>query len=145
MTQNCKVENVKKGMFKRWDIAVYALIAALIAILVVVFAFNGTSADVFIAYINGEKVMEYSFADNSYIIYDPDRVEVLSDTQFKFICDGGYNVLIVDKDDKDAFITDADCAGKECKAMKLSAGTIICAPHNLTVKAVGRVTEPVVG
>ena len=145
MDNNGKVENVKKGMFKRWDIAVYALIAALIAISVVVFVSNRTSAETFEAYINGEKVMEYSFADNAYLIYKPDRVEVLSDTSFKFICDGGYNVLKVDKDGKDAVITDADCAGKECKSMKLSAGTIICAPHNLTVKSVGKVTEPVVG
>ena len=145
MAENGKVENVKKGMFKRWDIAVYALIAVLIAVSLIVFFANKTSTEAFEVYINGEKVMEYSFADNSYLIYKSDRVEVVGDAQFRFICDGGYNVLKVDKDNKDAVVTDADCAGKECKSMKLSSGTIICAPHGLVVKAVGRVTEPTVG
>ena len=145
MADGVRSENVKKSMFKRWDIAVYALIAALIVVSVIVFITQRKTAEAFEVYIGGEKVLTYSFDDDTYVVYDNERVMALGDTQFIVFCGGGYNVLSVYPAQKEAVIIDADCSGKECTTMKLSTGTIICAPHGLTVKAVGRITDPVVG
>ena len=144
MAENSTSENVNKGLFRPWDIVVYALIAAFI-VLAFVFMFNKPQANAFEVCVGGERVLSYSFTDDKYVIYDAGKVKVLDENVFEFICDGGHNVLTVYPDERDAAITDADCAGKECTAMRLKNGTIICAPHDLTVKVVGRVTDPIVG
>lgn len=140
---NDTVENVKKSPFKPLDIVVFVAIAALIALAFVFF--GPKTGDKFEVLINNEKVFEYTFDGGSYLIYDTDKVEVVSNTEFKFFAGGGYNLLTVDGEKKDAYISDADCPTKECKTMRLSSGTVICAPHNLTVRLIGKVSQPTVG
>ena len=134
---------LNKKYFRLWDIAVYALIAALIVVLV--FAFQQNSGERFAVYIDGNIVLEYDLESGGYTVFDSERVTALSKTEFAISSAYGKNVLTVDLDKKDAFISDADCASKDCKSMKLSSGGIVCAPHRLTVKYLGGNYEPTVG
>ena len=130
-----------KKPFRPLDIAVYALIALLIA---ASFAFSGkTSGKGFEVYVSGEKVLEYTFG-GGYLIYG-DRVTVQIDGTFRITCDNGYNVLSVNDKERDASIVSADCSGKHCERMKLSSGSIICSPHSLVIKFVDKIDDPLVG
>jgi|GEM_PF-2869920 len=146
MTEKDRVSHFSKRAFKRCDIAVYALIALLIALSFVIRLTSRTNVSGgFAAYIGGEKVLEYDFSDGSYLILDPARVTASEKDKFTFSCGDGINTLTVYQEDGDAVITYADCGGRQCTKMRLSSGSIICAPHDLVIKMTGGVTEPLVG
>ena len=64
---------------------------------------------------------------------------------FSFSCDGGSNVLSVDREGLDAYVSFSDCRTGECMKMKLSSGSIICVPHDLVVRLKGKISDPLIG
>ena len=142
------MEEIKKTLSERpvkiGDLFVYILLIAIVALCFLLSAFSVERGDSFDVYSHGEIVLQYSFEDGSYRI-SGSAVEKIDEDKFIIRCDRGYNVLTVDREKKDVVVTDADCVGKECTLMKLSNGSIICAPHSLIVKYSGEELSPKVG
>ncbi|MBP5177560.1 MAG: hypothetical protein ILP02_03135, partial [Clostridia bacterium] len=94
----------KRGVsfFKPLDIIVYALIALLIVVFSVSFIVGRQPRDAFEVLVGDSKVMEYDFDKRLYTVFDDTRVEVISETEFKITAKGGYNVVTVYTDLKDA-------------------------------------------
>ena len=136
--------------FRPADLAVYGVIAVVIAALFLAFAVFKREGDAteIIAESNGERVFVYSFADGSLILN-----ENFSGLVAKDVKDGVYTVVIYTDKEKTAFntviierdgttyVSDADCSRrKDCTHMKAideSGGTIVCVPHGLKIYATG--------
>lgn len=135
-------KNVAAAPFKKFDLII---LAALVVSVAAAFLFTGkVSGEKFEVLVGSDKVLEYDLSDGTYLIYD-DRVTYLGNDVFLIKAGGGTNELTVDRVNKDAYVSFADCAGKQCTKMRLSSGSIICAPHDLTVRFVDGVSAPVVG
>ena len=143
------MENGKNALsqkpFKKADIIVYIALAVIMALCFVFSAFSVEKGDSFDVYLHGEIVLSYSLTDGSYVVSDDAAVQKKSDTVFIIRSEKGYNELTVDLIKKEVVVSDADCIGKECKTMRLSNGSIICAPHSLIIKYSGDELSPRVG
>ena len=135
-------KNVAAAPLKKYDLII---LAVLVVLIVAAFLFTGkTSGEKFEALIGSDKVLEYDLTNGTFLIYD-DRVTYLGNDVFLIKAGGGTNELTVDRINKDAYVSHADCAGKQCTKMKLSSGSIVCAPHDLTVRFCDGVSRPLVG
>lgn len=133
--------------FKKWDIAVYAVLIIFTAVLFLsVYGFKTEEGNGFTVALSGRTVMTGNFDDGSYYIADYSAVSVNEDGTFTITSEKGYNVLSVDWQSGDVKVTDTDCGtSKECTFMSLKSGAIICVPHGLTVSVIGKVPDPEVG
>lgn len=140
---NDRTENVKQAFFKPFDLIIYLIIAVIIALSLAFAA--PKNVGVLEASVRGAVVFAYDFSNKTYSVLDGQIVTVLSDTEFRISVGDGYNVVTIDAQNNDAYVSDSDCAGGECKKMKASLGSIICAPHGLVVSFKGASSEPKVG
>lgn len=138
-------ESLSQKPFKKADILVYVVLAVITALCFVLSAFAVEKGDSFDAYLSGKLVLRCSLEDGSYTIFDESTVQKVGENVFTIKSEKGYNELSVDLNAKEVFVTDADCIGKECKAMRLSSGSIICVPHSLIIKFTGEELSPRVG
>lgn len=139
-----KSEYLKKSIFKPMDVIIFVLLVLLTVLLFVIPTAKKT--DRLEAVIGGKKVFEYDFTSGNYTIYDNSAVEVIETDKFKLIAGGGYNLLSVDRQNKEAIVYETDCGTtKECTKMRLSQGSIICVPHNLVIRFGDGVSSPMVG
>lgn len=137
-------KELKKSILKPLDVIIFALLAVLTVLLFV--APSAKQTDRLEAVIGGKKVLEYDFNSGNYTIYDSAAVEVIEPSKFKLISGGGYNLLSVDRENREAIIYETDCGTtKECTKMRLSQGSIICVPHNLVIRFGGEISPPMVG
>ncbi len=138
-----KDKNLTLKPFRKGDLIVYAVI--LVVLVALVFACTPRKEKLgFCVYLEGEKVMEYNFATDKAVIYNEKAVSVREDGAFIVYSLVGSNVLKVENDS--VIVIEADCSlTKECTKMTLDMGSIICAPHNLVIYAVGEVVPPKVG
>lgn len=139
-----KVEQAKQDKgFRKGDLVVYGVLALLIAAtFLALFLVRDTSPlqgiDV---YIDNELVLEYSFEEDApKISSGTDCAEIVRNDGemlvIRFSCGGGYNVVEIDKTLRSVAVTDADCASKECVAMRNitdNSGIIYCSPHRLMI------------
>ena len=137
-------EKLTEKPFRKGDFAVYAILAVVSVLCFVLSAFSVQRSEAFDVFLSGEPVLHYEFSDGSCRIYG-DAVERTSENVFVIRSEKGYNELTVDKDAKQVTVTDADCVGKQCMAMKLSDGTVICVPHSIIIKYSGEDLAPRVG
>lgn len=148
-----KIQQIKadKG-FKIWDLLVYGVIVLLVAALLLSFfltADRSPAEGIRITY-RGETVFEYVYGDDTYRILSEDNIEILSDTADKltldFYTDGkeGYNRVVIDKANKTAKVTEADCsARKDCVYMPAVADHstfIVCMRHSMKIEPLDPVT-----
>lgn len=141
-------ERVKKGgVFSPFDLVVYAVLAALIVVLFLITAFSGgNNAAGVTATVEGECVYTYTFGKGGSIAGGKENFVTEEKTPtgvtvtFSFE-GGGYNVLVIDEQKKEAFVSDANCSFKsDCAHMPSiteKGGVIVCVPHALIVQATG--------
>ena len=139
-----KRELLSRKPFRSGDVVIYIALVAIVALCFILSAFSVKKGASFDVYSKGRIVLHYSFEDGSYRIFDG-CVEKSDGDIFTVKCDGGYNVLSVDRAARDVTVKDADCVGKECELMKLSNGSIVCAPHSLLVRFSGEDPSPKAG
>ena len=134
-------DSLTKKPFKVFDIIVYAVLAAaIVCLFLFVRPESGRSIEVLY---KGERVLIYDLSTNNYSFSD--TVEKLSENKFRIKTENGFNDVEINIDKKTATVTDADCAGKECVAMSLNSGAIVCVPHSLVIKYSGEIPSPKVG
>ena len=132
---------LKRSPFRVWDIVVYALIAALIALLFV--AVRPEKSGAIEVLVSGERMMLVDPESGNATIYS-DAIIKTADNKYRINAGGGFNEITVDPEKGTVFVSDADCGG-DCLSMSLSGGAIICAPHGLVVKYAGEDLSPKVG
>ena len=126
-----RASGLEKYPFRICDIAVYALIAALIAVLFISSVpKSGLSAEVTV---KGERVMTVDFSGKRCEIYSA-AVKAAGENEYLIVSENGYNVLEIDYAARTVRVKGSDCAGKECVSMDLANGAIVCAPHSLVVR-----------
>ena len=109
-------------------LAVITLSAAVFLLAGLALRLSETGAGVIAVYTDNEKTAEYSLAGDG--IYEIKTAY-------------GYNILTVKNGE--AYISESDCPGGDCRKMKVSAGggSIICLPHHLVIKAEDAGTEDI--
>ena len=122
--------------FKIADIAVYVLLAAVVAACFSA-GLPNSSAKIAEVTLKGEIVARIYLDDRRAEVYGDNAVKK-SDNVIIIQSEAGFNEITVDFDARFLKITDSDCAGKECVHMDLDKGAIICAPHSLVIKLVGK-------
>ena len=143
-----KIEQVKNTKwFKLWDILVYGLLVAIIAVLfIVVFAISNSGGDLdgIVINYNGEQVFTYDFAEGEYKILSKDNIEIVSenDARIELVFytqgRGGFNRISIDKRGRSVRVTDADCSThKDCTAplyfLDSNIKSINCPPHKMNI------------
>lgn len=136
-----QVNKVKQDRgFKKWDVVVYAAVAALAAALfIAVFAVrDGSALEGVAIYVDNVLVFDYDFAEDTYHIADESGVSVEEEDgklQVIVTTDGGYNTVEIEKSGA-VRVTDADCGNKACVYMAAitdNGGIIYCSPHRLKI------------
>ncbi len=136
-------KNLALKPFRKGDLFVYAIIFAVI-ITLFIFLTPRNDQTGFCVYLDGEKVMEYYYETEKAVIYDSEKVSEVEDGSFIVYSLDGYNVLSVQNDSVKVIETDCGLT-KECTKMTLDMGSIICAPHNMVIYALGEDIPPRVG
>lgn len=142
------------GFFKRADIVVYALIAVVAIVLLLVFLLpqDGGLSGFEITY-DGATVLTYDF-DDGLSVEDgfADSVEVTEGDGGLYLTvttDDGVNTCFVDPADRRVKMTDADCSlSKDCTympALDSGGGAIVCVPNRIRIVPVGGISAPVTG
>ncbi|MDE6597414.1 MAG: NusG domain II-containing protein [Clostridia bacterium] len=142
-----KIEQVKKDKgFKIFDLIIYGVVAALVAVLfIVVFTTRDKSPLTGVRiYRKAEVVFEYRFGDEpSYT----DAVEVNDDGSGITVTvksDGDTNVVYIDKGKKTVVMKEANCNGKQCvyfPKIDNNSKFIYCSPHGVKVEPFSRDLE----
>lgn len=137
-----KAEQLKgdKG-FKRWDLIIYAALAALIVAAAIggaATANNSPLTGIRIS-VGDDTVFEYYFGNNSYKVYDG-CVEVTENggsLSLYITCGGGYNVVEIGEGK--VRVTQADCFSKTCVKtpdIEDNSSFIYCSAHNLKIQPI---------
>lgn len=140
------LEEIKKRKpFAAWDLLVYAVLAAFIAVLFAVFFLKDRSPISGIEIeIGEERVYTYSFRTGGGIASAwESRVSERREGDLVLVTvqtgDGGYNILEINVVEKSAKMRDANCSRrKDCTvtaALVANGGVIVCVPHGLKVLA----------
>ena len=157
-----KVEQTKQSKpFKALDLALYAVILLVTAVLLIVFVMlpektsltaSGAVAEIAL---DGEVVFDYNFANGAYKIYGG-AAEIQANENGKtaviVYADGNrhdYNIIVFDEADGGGIsVHSANCSfRRDCTFMtiKKSGDVIICIPHRLKVYIKSTVDSPVTG
>ncbi len=147
MKMNEKLDNLTSKPFKKRDILGFLILILIIAACFL-FLLTKKDGDVNSAtvYLKGKAVMQIYFKDEAFSIYDVNSVKKIGENAFIVESDLGFNHLQIDFKNCDIKVTDTDCGtSKECILMNFKDGVIICAPHNLVIKADGETPPPKVG
>lgn len=143
-----KGDAVKKGgYFSAWDIVVYLVLAALIALLFVCVSLGGRKKAAGIEITaNGVVVYTYEFGKGGAVAQGKEEF-VREENEDGCVVvtvraqDGGFNEIVINPELKKAYVRDADCSyKKDCAhmaAITAENGVIVCVPHALTVRALG--------
>jgi hypothetical protein len=133
--------------FRIFDLIIYGAVAVLIVALFLAFVVfrDRSQIDGVSAYINNELVFTYTFEDDEYKIVKEDNVQIISDDdkelKVKFVIGDGYNDMTINKYERSANVTDADCsARKDCVYMDSiteKSKSIHCTPHGLKILPAG--------
>lgn len=136
-----------KKPFKKWDLIIYGIIIIVAIVLFAVVFANTKNPDYsFEVTVDGSKVMVIDLEKSNYLIYDKTIVKTDDGNNFLISSHLGFNLLVVNWEEKSLKITDTDCGlSKECTHMNYKDGIIICAPHKLVIKKVDQTPDPVVG
>ena len=124
------------GFFKRADIIVYALIAVVAIVLLLVFLLpSDEELSGFEITYDGATVLTYDF-DDGLTVKDAFRDAVVA-------------TCFVDLGERSVKMTDADCSvSKDCTYMPAldgGNGAIICVPNRIRIVPVGGISSPVTG
>ena len=140
--------------FKRADIIVYALIAVVSIVLLLVFLLpKEEDLTGFEITYDGARVLTYEF-DGGLDVEDGyfDRVSIEKNDGGVYITlttDDGVNTCFVDLERRSVKMTDADCSvSKDCTYMPAldgDGGAIICVPNRIRIIPVGGISSPVTG
>lgn len=141
--------------FKKFDLLVYLSVLVLIFSLFLCYnTCSGGEIEKLSISRGGTTLFVYDFSDGTYEIFSENvsveesgvlTVTVLTEDRT------GQNVVEIDKNEKSARVTDADCsARKDCvhsPAIKKAGASIVCVPHGLVISADGNggIDRPVVG
>lgn len=142
------------GFFKRADIVVYALIAVVAIVLLLVFLLpsDGGLSGFEITY-DGATVLTYDF-DDGLTVKDAFRDAVVTTEgdgglYLTVTTADGVNTCFVDLGERSVKMTDADCSvSKDCTYMPAldgGDGAIICVPNRIRIVPVGGISAPVTG
>ncbi len=145
--ETVKGNAVKKGgYFSVWDIAVYLVLATAILGLFVWISLGGRNKATGIEItVDGATVYTYEYGKGGAIARGQEECvqeEREGDCIAVTVCaQGGFNEIIIDPNEKKAYVRDADCSyKKDCvhmTAITAENGIIVCVPHALTVRALG--------
>ncbi len=141
------------GFFKRADIVVYALIAVVAIVLLLVFLLpsdEGLSG--FEITYDGATVLTYDF-DDGLMVKDAFRDAVVTTEgdgglYLTVTTADGVNTCFVDLGERSVKMTDADCSvSKDCTYMPAldGDGAIVCVPNRIRIVPVGGISAPVTG
>lgn len=123
--------------FKRGDIVLYAVLAAIVLTLfLVAWQGVGTSGDGFEISVSGKTVATFDFSTNQMKVESgfEGYIEKISDSTYRIVTENGYNTIEIDGANKSVKVVEADCGrSKECMHMNLGSN-IICVPHGLVIK-----------
>ncbi len=118
------MKKLRNQTLRHADMILFLAIAALAAIAFSVLCFFHTEGEYASVYVDGREVGRYPLSENREVTVP---------------ADGGYNVIVI-RDGK-ADVTDADCPDGTCVHSRAVSGvgeTIVCLPHKLTVRIVGK-------
>ncbi len=144
------VDKIKSSKpFKLWDILIYSLILALIALMFIAIFVIAPKKDItgFKITLNDTTVVDYSFNDNSILINSDfrDRIKYnqTSNTITVYTNEQKteYNIISFSLENKTVWISESNCSdSKDCVHFEpISSGEqiIYCLPHNLKVVSTG--------
>lgn len=150
-----KVQQVKKDKgFKIFDLLIYGVIILVIAALFLAFVVTRKEdpiQGIQVLY-KKEVVLTFNFEDGSCAVtsgkesHVGDLVETEKKVTFTFYAadESQYNEITIDKENKSAYVTSANCnrfeGGKECVHMQSvasTADTILCTPHAMEIVPLG--------
>lgn len=139
-------DNLKKAPFRKGDVIIYLILTVVVVALFLTAGQGKKQSRGFSVELAGKTVMTGSFSDGSFVIIDGEAVKKVGENLFKITSEKGYNVILVDWQTKNITVTETDCGtSKECMYMNLNYGDIICAPHQLLIRATGVEPVPIVG
>lgn len=143
-SQREKLINAKP--FTAWDIPVYAFTVITVFLLLLFFVIlpSPSNNDGFSVFVNGEKIIDYSYSDREIIFLNQDfegKVEFNESLNTITISQGhAFNVIEINNSSKSVEVIDANCSiSKDCvwsPALK-NGSAIVCAPHKLKITALG--------
>ena len=138
-----KLNEVKRAAwFKGWDLLVYAVLLVLLAALFFAFVIlpeRGALTGIEIL-LKNERVFSCDFEEGTYETFG-ERVQVQEAGSLLTVTvttEEGYNVVVIDMQNRTADMTDADCSwSRDCVHMAPISDTmsaqIACIPHGLVV------------
>lgn len=149
------VQVKERKPFALWDILVYALLAAFVVLLFVIFVFTGNrSAMTGIAVTYYERrIYSYSFQEGEFIalgwenrIQTEREGDILLITIYQEDEKEHYNRIRLDLENKSAKMQDTNCSrGKDClyfnEIRQANDVAIVCLPHRLVVQALNAVED----
>lgn len=138
-------------IFRKSDLILYAVIAAVIVVLfiVVIFVLPNDKPTGIRVISDEETLLNYTFGD--VIVTESDRLSAVAiESGYKVTVmskDGGYNIIIIDNKSGTVVMEESDCDGKDCSLMKITAqkDAIVCVPHRLRIECIDAVQPPVSG
>lgn len=149
-------ETKKRTFFTKRDVAVYIILAVVIATLFAAFVIfpRKTESKGFCAYAEGKLLFTYYYESDKTVVteYGKNRTERSGDKIYIY-CDearSGFNELTVDRENKTVKVTDSDCSKtRDCvyePALK-NGGAIYCVPHKLKITSIngGESVPPITG
>ena len=138
-----KLNEVKRAAwFKGWDLLVYAVLLVFLAALFLAFVIlpeRGALTGIEIL-LKNERVFSCDFEEGTYETFG-ERVQVQEAGSLLTVTvttEEGYNVVVIDMQNRTADMTDADCSwSRDCVHMAPISDTmsaqIACIPHGLVV------------
>lgn len=118
------MKNIEKLTLRKADVILFSAIAALAAIAFSVLFFIYEAGSYAEIYVDGKMMGRYPLS---------------MDTEITVPTEGGYNTIVI-RDGK-ADVTEADCPDITCvrsRPVGRVGETIVCLPHKLTVRIVGK-------
>ncbi len=118
------MKNIEKLTLRKADVILFSAIAALAAIAFSVLFFIYEAGSYAEIYVDGKMMGRYPLS---------------MDTEITVPTEGGYNTIVI-RDGK-ADVTEADCPDITCvrsRPVGKVGETIVCLPHKLTVRIVGK-------
>lgn len=135
--------------FKIWDILVYGVVLAAIALMFISLFFTADRSGVTaikITFIkNGESLtaFTYDYDNDGYEVILPENIEITAEDERElclyFYSDDGrkeYNYIIINKTERSVWVEEANCRNKTCMGfgkLKNNNQAISCSPHGYMV------------
>nr|MBO4518265.1 NusG domain II-containing protein [Clostridia bacterium] len=146
-----RIKNSKP--FRAFDLIIYLCVALIIAAVFTAVALSEKTVDAagFSILYDNKVAAEYRFSDGQFTVKSGyEKYFSANDNGVYFFPDGenngNYNLIVFDKENKRAKITESTCAGHDCETQTVSysGGFIYCAPHKLKIIPAG-LADPVSG